>query len=88
MLSRDIDHVTIQTYNTLQRIIITHVFLCDFCKISKNTFLTEHLQAIAFLLYTTKLRKDLFPMKIKICGMGTSFKNISRYVHFQENWPE
>ena len=59
------------------------VFFYEFCKISKNTFFTEHLLATAFLSITTKLRKDLFPMKITICGMGTDFLNISRYLHFQ-----
>ena len=62
---------------------LAQLFSCELCKISRNTFFTEHLRATASLLYTTKLRKDLLPMKITICGVGTFFKDISRYVHFQ-----
>ena len=62
---------------------LAQVFSCEFCKVSKNTFFTDHLRVISSLSYTTKLRKDLFPMKIAICGMGTFSQNISRYVYFQ-----
>ena len=39
----------------------THVFSCEFCKLSKNTFFVEHLWATAsvFILWINSLKREL-----------------------------
>ena len=71
------------TCNFIKKENLAQAFSCEFCKVSKNTLFTDHLRVTTSLSYTTKLQKDLFPMKIAICGMGTFSQNISRYVYFQ-----
>ena len=36
-----------KTYNFIKKETLTQAFFCEFCKISKNTFFTEHLWTTA-----------------------------------------
>ena len=42
------------TCNFIEKEALAQVFSCEFCKISKNTFFTEHLRTTAFIV-------DCFP---------------------------
>ena len=39
--------IKMQAWGFIKKDTLTHVFSCEFCEISKNTFFTEHLRAIA-----------------------------------------
>ena len=40
--------------NFVKKEALAHVFFCEFCEISRNTFFTEHLQATASVLLTNQ----------------------------------
>ena len=48
--------------NFIEKETLTQVFSCEFCKISKNTFFTEHLWAIASVLPQTPKTMSLATM--------------------------
>ena len=47
-----------RTYNFIKKETMAQVFSCEFCKIYKNTFFTEHLWATASGLNLTKIFKE------------------------------
>ena len=44
-----------QACNFIKKETLTQVFSCEFCKISKNTFFTEHIWATASILYFLRM---------------------------------
>ena len=57
----------VKTYNFIKKETLTQVFFFEFCKISKNTFFTEHFLVWLFICCKTKLKKNYTFWKIYLC---------------------
>ena len=60
--------------NFIKKETLAQVFSCEFCKISKNTFFTEHLWATASVIAEVYLKSTQFLNK-KVSNVEQNSKN-------------
>ena len=73
-------HLCFQT-NFIKKESLAEVFSCEFCEISKNTFLQNTSgRLLPFLLFTVKIKANLKLVYAVYCAL---LSNISKYMSFE-----
>ena len=63
-----------QACNFVKNEAVAQVFSCEFCEISKNTFLTEHLQATASVAFPFSSGSFLYSLQVTLIKGGLKFE--------------
>ena len=79
-----------QACNFIKKEALAQVFSCEICKISKNTFFTEHLWATVFVqmnhIHTSKEVNKITNMKLQITKIQNRKEYIKPYIRIYQHY--